>query len=49
MRLEDFQTVLDRLELAPLGNHGLCGRIAGRLYGFERSIGRFEVDVAPAR
>jgi len=48
MRLEDFQTVIDRLELAPLGRRGLCGTIAGRLYGFERSIGRFEVDVAPA-
>lgn len=48
MRLEDFQTVMDRLELAPLGRRGLCGKIGGRLYGFERSIGRFEVDVAPA-
>jgi hypothetical protein len=49
MRLEDFQTVMDRLELAPIGAHGLCGRIGGRLYGFERSIGRFEIEVSPAR
>jgi hypothetical protein len=48
MRLEDFQTVMDELQLAPLGQRGLCGRIGGRLYGFERSIGRFEIDVAPA-
>ena len=48
MRLEDFQTVLDQLELVPMGA-GMCGRIGGRLYGFERSIGRFEVDIAPAR
>ena len=48
MRLEDFQTVLDRLELMPMGS-GMCGVIAGRLYGFERSIGRFEVEVAPGR
>jgi hypothetical protein len=49
MRLDDFQTVMDRLELAPIGAHGLCGRIGGRLYGFERSIGRFEIEVSPAR
>jgi hypothetical protein len=49
MRLDDFQTVMDRLELAPMGSHGLCGRIGGRLYGFERSIGRFEIEVSPAR
>ena len=48
MRLEDFQTVLDQLDLSPLGS-GMCGRISGRLYGFERSIGRFDVQVAPAR
>lgn len=48
MRLEDFQTVLDRLELSPMGS-GMCGRMGGQLYGFERSIGRFEVEVAPAR
>lgn len=48
MRLEDFQTVLDRLELAPAGPHGQCGVIAGHLYGFDRLIGLFEIQVAPA-
>ncbi|MGZ6265300.1 MAG: hypothetical protein ACXWN4_00145 [Candidatus Limnocylindrales bacterium] len=48
MRLEDFQTVLDRLELAPAGRHGQCGVIAGHLYGFDQLIGRFEIQVAPA-
>jgi hypothetical protein len=49
MQLEDFQTVLDRLELAPAGSRGLCGLIAGHLYGFDRLIGLFEIQVAPAR
>lgn len=48
MRLEDFQTVLDRLELAPAGSQGLRGLIAGRIYGFDRLIGLFEIQVAPA-
>lgn len=48
MRLDDFQTVLDRLELAAAGRHGLTGLIAGRLFGYERSIGAFEIEVAPA-
>jgi len=47
MRLDDFQTVLDRLQLEPAGPHGVSGTIAGRLFGFERSIGRFEIGVAP--
>ena len=47
MRLDDFQTVIDRLELGPLGS-GMCGGLAGHLYAFERSIGRFEVEIAPA-
>ena len=47
MRLDDFQTVLDRLQLAPAGPHGVSGTIAGRLFGFERSIGRFEIGIAP--
>ena len=46
MRLDDFQTVLDRLELAPSGTRGLSGVIAGRLFGYERSIGGFEIGVA---
>jgi hypothetical protein len=49
MRLEDFQTVLDRVELSPSGPHGLCGSIAGHLYAFERSIGAFEIEVVPNR
>ena len=48
MRLEDFQTVLDRLELAPAGSRGVHGIIAGRIYGFDRLIGLFEIGVAPA-
>jgi len=47
MRLDDFQTVLDRLQLAPAGPRGLSGTIAGRRFGFERSIGRFEIGIAP--
>jgi hypothetical protein len=49
MRLEDFQTVLDRVELAPAGTHGLCGSIAGHLYGYDRPIGVFWVEVTPGR
>jgi hypothetical protein len=47
MRLEDFQTVIDRLELAPAGARGVNGVIAGQLYGFEKSMGRFEIEVSP--
>lgn len=49
MRLEDFQTVIDKLELAPAGTGSLSGVIIGRLYAFERSIGLFEVKVSPSR
>lgn len=49
MRLDDFQTVLDRIELAPAGSQGLCGLIAGHIYGFDQLIGVFEIQVAPAR
>jgi hypothetical protein len=49
MRLEDFQTIVDRLELAPAGRRGLCGSIGGALYAFERLVGRFDVEVSPAR
>ena len=45
MRLDDFQTVLDVLQLAPAGSGGLAGAINGRLYGFERNICRFEMQV----
>jgi len=47
MRLEDFQTVFDELRLAPAGKDGVAGFAAGHLYGFERSIGKFEIEVCP--
>jgi hypothetical protein len=47
MRLEDFQTVIDKLELAPAGTASLSGVIVGRLYAYDHSIGLFEVTVAP--
>jgi hypothetical protein len=47
MRLDDFQTVLARLELAPAGQAGVTGVMAGRLFGYERSIADFEIEVAP--
>ena len=46
MRLDDFQTVLDRVELAPAGTCCLAGVIAGNLLGFERLIGSFEIRVS---
>ena len=55
MRLDDFQTLLDRIELAPAGmlgaagTTGASGGIDGRLFGFERPICRFEVEVCPSR
>ena len=48
MRLEDFQTTLDRLELAPDGPGCFKGVMAGSLFGFERRIGQFEIVVGPA-
>jgi hypothetical protein len=48
MRLEDFQTVLERVELAPAGARSAAGVIAGRVFGFERQIGLFEIEVCPA-
>jgi len=47
MRLEDFQTVIDKLQLSPAGFGGLSGVIVGRLYAYDHSIGLFEVAVAP--
>ena len=47
MRLEDFQTVIDKLELGPAGTASLRGVIVGRLYAYDNSIGLFEVTVAP--
>jgi hypothetical protein len=49
MRLDDFQTVLDRLQLQPRGRAGLSGVISGRLFAFERAVGGFEIQVAPGR
>ena len=49
MRLEDFQTVFDRLELARAGKASVDGVITGELLGFDRLIGRFEILVAPGR
>ena len=47
MRMDDFQTVLGRLELGPAGQSGVTGVMAGRLFGYERSICGFEIEVAP--
>ncbi len=49
MRLDDFQTVLDLLRLAPDPSGGVSGAINGRLFGFDRSICRFEMEVCLAR
>jgi hypothetical protein len=48
MKLEDFQTVLDRIELAPGKPGCVQGTLAGLLLGFDRQIGRFDILVAPA-
>lgn len=47
MKLEDFQTVLDRLELGPTDDGSIKGVIGGDLYGFDRFIGPFEIQVSP--
>jgi hypothetical protein len=49
MRLDDFQTIIDILELAPAGQDSVCGSIAGNLFGFKQLVGRFEVEIAPGR
>jgi hypothetical protein len=49
MRLDDFQTLLDLVELAPAGSMSASGAIRGRLFGFERAICRFEVEVCRDR
>ena len=46
MRLEDFQTVIDKLELGPDDEGSLRGVIVGRVYAYGESIGLFEVAVA---
>jgi hypothetical protein len=48
MRLEDFQTILERVDLAPAGARSVSGMIGGRLFGFERQVGLFEIEVCPA-
>ena len=45
---DDFQTAIDELDMGPSPGGGIRGRIAGRLHGYGRAIGRFEVDVAPS-
>ena len=49
MRLDDFQTILDLVELAPAGKGGMTGSIRGKLFGFERPIGEFDIEVHPGR
>ncbi len=49
MRLDDFQTTVDNLELAPAGRDGACGSIDGSLLGFGQVVGRFTVEIAAAR
>jgi len=49
MRLDDFQTTIDNLELAPGGLDGACGSIDGNLFGFSQLVGRFAVEIAPGR
>ena len=48
MRLDDFGTVVDRLEVSTEISGCVTGSIAGSLFGFERLIGRFEIAVGPA-
>ncbi len=45
MRLDDFQTTIDNLELAPTDADGVCGSIDGNLFGFSHLIGRFAIAV----
>src|SRR5512142_1816224 len=45
--LDDFQAMLDRIVLEPAGPTQVSGLIAGRLFGLQRLIGRFEVLVSP--
>jgi hypothetical protein len=47
MRLDDFQTTIDSLELAPAGPNGACGAIVGNLFGFGQLVCRFAIDIAP--
>lgn len=52
MRPDDFQAVIDVLELAPAkgaANGSASGRLAGSLFAYERLVGRFEIEVSPGR
>ena len=49
MRLDDFQTVLDCVTLEPGGVGGMRGSITGKLFGYERLIGSFALEVEPGR
>ncbi len=49
MRLDDFQTMLDLVDLGPAGRGSVRGVIRGQLFGFERPIGQFEIEVLPGR
>jgi hypothetical protein len=49
MRLDDFQTILDLVQLAPAGRGGIAGAMRGQLFGFERPIGEFDIEVHPGR
>jgi hypothetical protein len=48
MRLDDFQTFMDRIAIDPEGSRHLSGEINGRLFGYELLIGRFEIELTPA-
>ncbi len=45
--LDDFQAMIDRVVLVPRSPTEVSGSITGRLFGFERLIGPFEVLVSP--
>lgn len=49
MRLDDFQTLIDVVDLASTGSGGASGAVHGRIYAFERPIGRFEIEVCRSR
>ena len=48
IRLDDFQTTIDRLQLAPTDRDGVCGSIDGNLFAFSQLIGRFAVEIGPS-
>jgi hypothetical protein len=48
MRLDDFQTALDAIQLAPSGPAGIGGTIRGRLFAYDLPIGLFEMEIGRA-